>query len=245
MRIISDFHDYYDSAQQFGQDQSIIYHRKQIEYCVNETPTTKFNNIQKADGVLAELHDKLFQRGDFWFNFNYYSNVLASKKSGTFYYTHGRLVFCGKIYNYLKVTTSSYNENNLVVFYDMDSFATFCDVHEIDLHTNKQKFHKKTPYQKIKSHLEHNYGFDEAFFVENKFICVDFVDNRITVNPCIKDIEFYRVMDPFMCFQEIDSYICGKLSFPQNAMVEIEDKYRIEQHGFDKHSFRKLPTKKR
>lgn len=191
------------------------------------------------------MNDKLFQRVDFWLHFNYYSNVLSSKKGGTFYYMHGRLVFCGKIYNYLKVTTSSCNGTTGDVFYDMDSFAAFCENHEIDLHTNTQKFHKKTPYQKIKSHLEHKYDFDESFFVEHKFICVNFVDNYITVNPCIKDLKFYKVMDPYLCFQEVDSYICGKLAFPQNAMVEIEDKYRIEQHGFDKHSFRKAPTKKR
>lgn len=27
--------------------------------------------------------------------------------------------------------------------------------------------------------------------------------------------------------------------------IEIEDKYRITQHGFDKQSFRKAPTKKK
>jgi hypothetical protein len=38
----------------------------------------------------------------------------------------------------------------------------------------------------------------------------------------------------------------GAIAAPENKPpVEIEDKYRIAQHGFDRYSFRKAPTKRR
>ena len=39
-------------------------------------------------------------------------------------------------------------------------------------------------------------------------------------------------------------FLSGKLSKELNETVEIEDKYKIEQHGFDKWSFRKMPESK-
>jgi len=42
--------------------------------------------------------------------------------------------------------------------------------------------------------------------------------------------------------QELDMWISGTLAWPQNMMIEIDDKYRIIAHGFDeKYGFRKRP----
>ena len=63
------------------------------------------------------------------------------------------------------------------------------------------------------------------------------------VDPLLKDYSFQKVLDPYTAFQELDAWIGGVLG--QNPQPsEVPDKYKIEQHGFDKHSFRKLPEKK-
>ena len=57
--------------------------------------------------------------------------------------------------------------------------------------------------------------------------------------------EFYKVIDAFTAFQEISMFIGGVLGIGEKEIVEIEDKYKIGQHGFDKWSFRKEPSKKK
>jgi hypothetical protein len=54
----------------------------------------------------------------------------------------------------------------------------------------------------------------------------------------LKDIEFYRCVDPATAHMRISNWIGGVLpSGP--ATIEIEDKYRIKKAGFDDGSFRR------
>jgi len=58
-------------------------------------------------------------------------------------------------------------------------------------------------------------------------------------NPPLKDYEFYKVRDSFAAFQEIQMFMGGVLGAGEKDIVEIEDKYKIAQHGFDNKSFRR------
>ena len=69
--------------------------------------------------------------------------------------------------------------------------------------------------------------------------------HKFEINPILKDLQFYKVFDAFTAFQEIQMFISGVLGTGEKEMVEIEDKYKIGQHGFDKWSFRREPTKKK
>lgn len=62
-------------------------------------------------------------------------------------------------------------------------------------------------------------------------------DHKITVNGLLKDFEFYRVVDPFSAYQNIAHYL-GNVLVDKKKFPDIADKYKIEQHGFDKTSFR-------
>ena len=70
-------------------------------------------------------------------------------------------------------------------------------------------------------------------------------DDAFIINPILKDYEFYKVVDAFTAFTELQMFIGGVLGVGEKEMVEIEDKYKIGQHGFDNWSFRREPTKKR
>lgn len=65
------------------------------------------------------------------------------------------------------------------------------------------------------------------------------------INPILKDYEFYKVVDSFTAFQEIQMFIAGVLGIGEKEIIEVDDKYKIPQHGFDKWSFRKKPSKKK
>lgn len=67
----------------------------------------------------------------------------------------------------------------------------------------------------------------------------------LVINPPLAPVQFYKVLGPADAYQELDMFWGGVLAPEAGAMAVIEDRYRIAQRGFDKHSFRKAPTRKR
>ena len=63
-------------------------------------------------------------------------------------------------------------------------------------------------------------------------------ETNVIANPRLKDYQFERIKDSTTAFQEISMYLANIL-VEQKPVAEVEDKYRVEQHGFDlKDSFR-------
>lgn len=60
------------------------------------------------------------------------------------------------------------------------------------------------------------------------------------VNPIgLKQLGFAKALDPYTAFQELSMWIGGILGGTSPEMVRItDDKVLIENHGYDKHSFR-------
>jgi hypothetical protein len=59
----------------------------------------------------------------------------------------------------------------------------------------------------------------------------------------LKDMEFYRVLDPFQAYQEIAQWVGGVLPGRGAPIVEITDSGVLAaKHGFDRWSFRKPPA---
>ncbi len=53
------------------------------------------------------------------------------------------------------------------------------------------------------------------------------------------------MLDAYSAFQTLNQWISGTLTYPPNIMLEIEDKYKVESHGFDsKYGFRTRPKAK-
>lgn len=61
-------------------------------------------------------------------------------------------------------------------------------------------------------------------------------------NPCLADLEFQRVLDPYTCFQNIAMFIGGVMPGRQMPMVHLTDTDRLLKRGFDPvYGFRKRP----
>lgn len=61
-------------------------------------------------------------------------------------------------------------------------------------------------------------------------------------NACLKDVDFFRVFDPFTAFQELSMYYGGVLVHPNRPIPDVSDEDMVEVKGFDKKwSFRKPP----
>lgn len=68
---------------------------------------------------------------------------------------------------------------------------------------------------------------------------------HVVYNPPLGDLGFYRVLDAFTAYQELAMFIGGVLGGKSPKMVEVDNKTKIHKAGFDEHSFRKEPGKKR
>lgn len=239
MKIVSKFHDYYDSCLAHGQDNAVVYLRAPKTFSFNDKNNPPI--IQELESWVSKLSTRhsdfpfsLSRNKPFdWFVFNklrYTVNYIT-------------LIFSGRAYPAIEVleessrypfTTKTYlwNVDDAIEYFvsrgqDLKSTSRFARQNREDL--------IRQYYKCIQPNLD--------WMIENKVTCVLF-NKEITVNPSLRDIQFYRVFDAYTCYQELSMWLEGTLSYPQNMMVEIEDKYRIEQHGFDtKYGFRTRPAK--
>jgi hypothetical protein len=69
--------------------------------------------------------------------------------------------------------------------------------------------------------------------------------NVCFLNPNLKNLKFFKVFDSFQAFQEIEMFIGGVLADADRDIIEIEEKYRQQQRGMGKWSFRNPDPPKR
>lgn len=247
MIIRSNFHDYYDVVQREGQDYDLIYFRFPKELEAEKCP---------VQSRLIGDYDEKWRRND--------GPQCQSYIVG----------FCGKIYPILKMEVLSAEPVFCINIEDIDAFADkYLDKHAIKKyykgvakHRWQRNFSHYQPtrnyYIKYFEEIAEEQNRYQSLFFEDRcptFVCT--TDTRmynppngggayrskiriLTWNAPLKDIEFYRIIDPYTAFQEINMFLSG-LASPEKVIPEIDDKTMRDIKGFDKWSFRKEPTKKK
>lgn len=242
MRVISDFHDYYDCVQGMGQDLNTLYIRKKEEVNLgNEFPFPTF-----------------WCRTQTW-----------PKWTVTF---HETIVgFCGKIYPILEVTANNRWDDS-VFCYSVEDVDAVVEANYRDKqiesyrwkaerkgrnHWRRRRHYQHWPHDQRRQNVEKFFAECEEkkdaykeMFLEHR--CPIFVaryggrsNNSITYNDKLKSLGFVRVFDPYTAFQEVYCYVTG-LAVPFKEIPEVSDADLIVAKGFDpKWSFRKEPTKRR
>jgi len=61
---------------------------------------------------------------------------------------------------------------------------------------------------------------------------------ELIVNPVLKAYDFAKIVAPEQAWQELSMFF-GTVVMPERNTVQVSDKDRHQQHGFDKHSFRR------
>jgi hypothetical protein len=249
MRIISKFHDYYDTAMAYGHDESTVYVRN-FEII---TDKHKADSYTPLFGISPGRGEK--------------RNTKFSVMIRPFV-----VAFCGLTYKGVWVRTSrlfpSLDEIGPPAdecFYNYEAFATHLKKFGFDLlaavdrnrwshqHSlarsetlrwqtflsaqGSTEFEQMLIENRVVSLLYASNTFDEL--LQGKWRLIQGNDPYVVLNPSLRAIDFYKVFDAFSTFQELEMYLGGVLPKPGAMMVNIEDKYRIPQHGFDKWSFRK------
>lgn len=224
MRIISPFKDYYDTAMGYGVDYESVWIREP-------------KKIKKSIGPY---------------------NIRNSSSHNDFQYSSHNIGFCGKLYGCVKVLKT---KDTKVL-----SEAICHSIEDVDLFIESNFKKKQIKYYKDKGKSNiwrsHGMGYSgnrktfETFFKKinefpNEKVEKFLIENNTpifvncTLNPSLKKWEFYRVIDPYTAFQEIQMFF-GRLRTPEKPIPYVSDADMLEAKGFDpKWSFRKEPSKKK
>ena len=223
MKIISHFHDYYDSIIGYGIDPLIQYKRFKTSF-----PFSNRRLIYKNDnynGVMFETFVVLFC-GSHYVGFRVTkTNRFNEPIVDIFYDKKGFLKF-------LKGT--KFEPRPYWHFYRRPRMK------KID----KAKYFDLLVAEIQKEFIKLSYNNDWHVKYKTPIMVLDFDEDEkkysIICSPKLKDYKFQKVKDPFTAFQEISMFISNLFGYPGNPIIEISDKDKIKKHGFDKWSFRKM-----
>lgn len=245
MLIISDFHDYYDTSIGYGVDKKIVYKRTTQEF---------FSSRRKADApVLTGVHNVIRQLEDKY----QLGGVFRGVSIGP--YSEFYVGFCGKVYIGLYARVDAQTRQPITRF----TWKDLQKNHPIEFYWQESDFlpgefekprqrgwqSKDSPNHSVQRWFEKNpphVGHDFLdVFTSNKVASFVHFSHKLVVDPRLKDYEFQRVMGSVEAFQEIGMFISGVLGLGEREMIVTEDKYIALSKGFDQHSFRRAPTKRR
>lgn len=249
MYIIAKKKDYYDGvAGTTGIDKTIVYDREQIEFEQGDMPNVNVFNYKSRQ---ERENSPLFKLGNSHIKDIYYKQFP--------HHSYFLIGFCGKLYPGFKLcsvkNTSDYDNVNITITFDKDYIIEL-----FGKETYRGYFGRRYHNQHFEDNLNHVLQFDAMdWFREMKapvFVYdedygrthVDVGRNcwlhnhqKFTINPLLKEYEFYKIFDAFQAFQEISMFMGGVLGRGEKEIAVVADKYKIAQHGFDKWSFRKMP----
>ena len=237
MRIISEFHDYYDCIQGAGQDQSLIFLRRPKE-------------VQLGKGVKWPF--PLLVNHYFYSWWHGPTRMLASQTM---------IGFCGKVYPVIGLQ-KDVNEWDETFCFGVDEVDAFVKVHYKDrqykVYRSADKRQQRRYWSSDLSHAVFKKFFEDCLSIGDS--CQKFFEHgpifvirpksqfdrypTIKYNVRLEDWKFYRRIDSYTAFQELQMYL-GAQAVPQEVIPEVSDKDMVTAKGFDKFSFRKPPSKKK
>jgi len=218
MKIISKFHDYYDSARAFGEDPNIIYYRKEIY--IEETPNHKLFEMDK------------YRRNFFYMEID--DNEWTTDNAF--------ISFCGETYPVILVSNiREYTKTPYyTAIYNPEDLKKYPSLYKEFTREKKLRWYVDAEYDSIKNFMT-NFKKDtlglDIFFKYNVPYFIT-MKKRTILNPQLKNYFFQKIYDPYSAYQKIAGFVGGVLSRCE-VPEPIEDKYLIKQKGFNERSFRK------
>lgn len=156
------------------------------------------------------------------------------------------LIFCGKLYPYIKIP-GDYTGKYLGQEYGYESDDFSYSVDEVkEIIKSDYKLWNNLTQDKLVNAM--NFDWTKFCLSHGTPIIRILPDNKFNVelNPVLKNIKFYKVFDSFQTYQSIYQFIGMQMTKPDKEPRPINDKLKAKNHGFDKFSFRKdtPPTRK-
>lgn len=222
MKIISKFTDYYDSVgRRFqGVPGQKIWLREERENTNQNLIHTILSELNLTHSLVGYT---LFRKND---------QELSCESCV--------LLVAGKVFPFIKITKKtpiSFSEN---YYYEFSEFIS--EIHSQINRYRLKEFHDllSKRYMSLSLEVWNELQSPLLLLKRHSYHSNYFIKNVVLVeNPSLKEFEFYKIKDPFTCYQELDQFLT-KLTTPEMEHPQIEDIYRLVEHGFDKKvSFRK------
>lgn len=217
MRLHTNFRDYYDSAIGFGIDEKVHYERVTKEADIRLRPQVDWPRVSKAG--LIGFCGQVFP----FIKLNKYERVTEDHRLWRY-----EIVDSYYAYSF---------EDYLRQWIEWEKF-TFFDYLDNSRKIKIKQFFSDWSFQSNETFLEFKVPVWAFRFQPERD------ETNGTLNPKLKDYQFDRIKDAPTAFQDISMYLSNIL-IEQKEVAQIEDRFRIEQHGFDlRTSFRKAKGSK-
>jgi len=209
MKIISDFHDYYDIGMQNGIDPQLPYRRFRREEAI------RFPGIdweyEDWECTYADWYHLMF----FGFAGKIYPCINASLNEATPSFCFRATSLDDSFYTHVTNKRHKYHYTGWRV---KDIKNEITEIFEYKPEPNVLGLFEK---------------FKTAIWVWKMG------NSTIVINERLNLYEFQKVLPPMQAFQELAMYVGSYLTKPVIEEPPISDKIKAEIKGFDKHSFRK------
>jgi hypothetical protein len=239
MKIVSPFHDYYDTALGFGIDTSIMYDRRETEIelqpndfkeTLSEIPSHRGRDywrkpeVNEFDAVpiIVGFCGRLYPGYEIEF---YRPGALAGGWDRLFAFSMDALKRC-------------------IVEAEPDGLRWFC--RKRDKYSSVKWNRPSFTEGGVEAYFSRGFPEFERLFQDHKVPVFSLrferrVDqgsgtrrfNTLTLNPRLNAYSFQKVVDPYTAFQEIMMYITGVLGTGESSTVQISDRMMSEKKGFD------------
>lgn len=224
MRIISKYHDYYDTVRAYGTDNTIRYIRKE-EVLTKKHPdykliykTLKIDNLYYINAHTEYILD--------YYIVSFCGKVIPIVE----FYLGGKRHICYNIKSADEVV-KQYGKKEQQELWEpkrrklrRSLRSKVIDLFKhISSNTEELHHHLKAPVFMYGRHYNYEY------------------DGCIVINPKLSKLEFYKYMDAYTAYQELAQYVGGILSNTSQPPDKISDEDKKAMHGFDKWSFKTMP----
>lgn len=258
MKIYSAFRDYYDSVQAYDPDPLCVYERKREEI-----------EISHSQSDLIPQHNPLNKWGYGYQHFSQVSERILGFCGKLYPYLLVDNNYPDPNTSYGRSLLSGTNTprkwwpkspTGPLYFYDIELFRRELTKNDF-FNPKRKKYNLEGARNGVETHgkfLKEWADFESKMFVNFKtpVFITQTVSHwarthrvndklKITLNPRLDNIEFYKVKNNFEAYQEIEQFLSGILGMNDPEMIQIADKDMIGKKGFDKMSFRKPPGKKK
>jgi len=239
--------DYYDSALSYGRDDNTVFIR-------DDHRVMDDSILGKPDDVRLSISGPRLRTvlglGDSYDHFRHRHRDQN--------YKIGRLVvmFCGKLHYGLVVHAESYESGYQSIafyFWQPEKFEEWLESTGLQIATDAIRWERSDPQALAKL-----FATVDASSAQMEWLITNMVTIAIRmptaryerhsttweINPArLKEVEFFRKINAYQAFQEIEMWVGGVLPQISPDMAAIDDATRLAKHGFDKTSFRKAKAK--
>lgn len=220
MRIISAFHDYYDTASAYGIDQTVIYHR-----------TLKIVEDVDLPGPPKPQMDRVYQKRTI--------HKFAIGFCGIVYpIIHVKEIDDTNHYLYSTEEVARFLADHGLATRRIKRWSRWHHFSIQDL-ASVEEWYKTTEWQKLSPLFSE---YKSPIFIYGIGLGINPHRSALAINPKLLKYKFMRIKDPATAFQEIYMYISGVLGVDAKPMVAISDKDKQAAKGHDgEYSFKKPP----